>query len=129
MPSLSHLNLKQNCLVTLHIREHEPPGALVELDLSQNQLSELHLAPGLPGCLRSLRSFNLSSNQLLGVPAGLFANARNLVTVDMSHNQISLCPLPASLDPGGTPGCVDFRNVASLHSVQLLSRVQFFATP
>uniref|UniRef100_A0A8C0AGB1 Transforming growth factor beta activator LRRC33 n=1 Tax=Bos mutus grunniens TaxID=30521 RepID=A0A8C0AGB1_BOSMU len=119
MPSLSHLNLKQNCLVTLHIREHEPPGALVELDLSQNQLSELHLAPGLPGCLRSLQSFNLSSNQLLGVPAGLFANARNLATVDMSHNQISLCPLPASLDPGGTPGCVDFRNVASLQSLSL----------
>ncbi|XP_017901767.1 PREDICTED: negative regulator of reactive oxygen species [Capra hircus] len=119
MPSLSHLNLKQNCLVTLHIREHEPPGALVELDLSQNQLSELHLAPGLPGCLRSLRSFNLSSNQLLGVPTGLFANARNLATVDMSHNQISLCPLPTGLDPGGTPGCVDFRNVASLQSLSL----------
>ncbi|EPY72737.1 leucine-rich repeat-containing protein 33 precursor [Camelus ferus] len=119
MPSLSHLNLNQNCLMTLHIREHEPPGALTELDLSQNQLSELHLAPGLPGCLRSLRSFNLSSNQLLGVPTGLFADASNLTTIDMSHNQISLCPQPAGLDPGGGPACVDFRNMASLRSLSL----------
>nr|KAF6478220.1 negative regulator of reactive oxygen species [Molossus molossus] len=119
MYSLSHLNLNQNCLMTLHIREHEPPGALVELDLSQNLLSELHLAPGLPGCLRSLRSFNLSSNQLSGVPTGLFTDARNITTVDMSHNQISLCPQPAGLDGVGPPSCVDFRNVASLRSLSL----------
>ncbi|XP_032725250.1 transforming growth factor beta activator LRRC33 isoform X1 [Lontra canadensis] len=119
MPSLAHLNLNQNCLVTLHIREHEPPGALKELDLSQNQLSELHLAPGLHGCLRSLRSFNLSSNQLMGIPTGLFADASNITTVDMSHNQISLCPLPADLHRLGPPSCVDFRNVASLRSLSL----------
>ncbi|KAF6120680.1 negative regulator of reactive oxygen species [Phyllostomus discolor] len=119
MPSLSHLNLNQNCLMTLHIREHEPPGALMELDLSQNQLSELHLTPGLTGCLRSLRSFNLSSNQLLHVPTGLFADANNITTVDMSHNQISLCPQPAGLDHVGPTSCVDFRNMASLRSLSL----------
>lgn len=119
MPALSHLNLNQNCLITLHIREHEPPEALTELDLSQNQLSELHLAPGLPGCLRSLRSFNLSSNQLLGVPTGLFADASNITTVDMSHNQISLCPQPAGLASMSPPNCVDFRNVTSLRSLSL----------
>nr|XP_045243192.1 transforming growth factor beta activator LRRC33 isoform X2 [Macaca fascicularis] len=119
MPSLSHLNLNQNCLMTLHIREHEPPGALTELDLSHNQLSELHLTPGLASCLGSLRLFNLSSNQLLGVPPGLFANARNITTLDMSHNQISLCPLPAASDRVGPPSCVDFRNMASLRSLSL----------
>uniref|UniRef100_A0A8C8Z1Y1 Transforming growth factor beta activator LRRC33 n=1 Tax=Prolemur simus TaxID=1328070 RepID=A0A8C8Z1Y1_PROSS len=119
MPSLSHLNLNQNCLMTLHIREHEPPGALTELDLSHNQLSELHLAPGLTGCLRSLRLFNLSSNQLLGVPSGLLANASNITTLDMSHNQISLCPQPASSEEVGPPRCVDFRNLASLRSLSL----------
>ncbi|XP_074260142.1 transforming growth factor beta activator LRRC33 isoform X1 [Saimiri boliviensis] len=119
MPSLSHLNLNQNCLMTLHIREHEPPGGLTELDLSHNQLSELHLAPGLASCLGSLRLFNLSSNQLLGVPPGLFTNARNITTLDMSHNQISLClPLAAS-DQVGPPSCVDFRNMASLRSLSL----------
>ncbi|XP_012874749.1 PREDICTED: negative regulator of reactive oxygen species isoform X1 [Dipodomys ordii] len=118
-PSLSHLNLNQNCLVRLHIREHEPPGALTELDLSHNQLSELHLAPGLVGCLRNLRVFNLSSNQLLGVPTGLFANASDITTIDMSHNQISLCPQPAALDWVGPTSCVDFRNMTSLKSLSL----------
>ncbi|XP_076974090.1 transforming growth factor beta activator LRRC33 isoform X2 [Tamandua tetradactyla] len=119
MPSLSHLNLNQNCLMMLHIREHEPPGALTELDLSQNQLSELRLTPGLTGCLRSLRLFNLSFNELLGVPTGLFASASNITTIDMSHNQISLCPRPAHLDRVGAPSCVDFRNMASLRSLSL----------
>ncbi|XP_007947606.1 transforming growth factor beta activator LRRC33 [Orycteropus afer afer] len=119
MPSLSHLNLNQNCLMTLHIQEHEPPGALIELDLSQNQLSELQWAPGLTSCLQSLQVFNLSFNQLLGIPTGLFAGASNITTIDISHNQISLCPLPVHLDQVGTPSCVDFRNMMSLRSLSL----------
>ncbi|XP_004675184.1 PREDICTED: negative regulator of reactive oxygen species [Condylura cristata] len=119
MPSLSRLNLSQNCLMMLHIQEHEPPGTLTELDLSQNQLSNLYLAPGLSSCLRSLQLFNLSSNQLLGVPPGLFADASNITTVDMSHNQISLCPAPAGLDQVVSPSCVDFRNVTSLRTLSL----------
>ncbi|XP_037693620.1 transforming growth factor beta activator LRRC33 [Choloepus didactylus] len=119
MPSLYHLNLNQNCLMTLHIREHEPPGALAELDLSQNQLSELQLAPGLTSCLSNLRLFNVSSNELLGVPTGLFASATNITTIDMSHNQISLCPWPAHLNRVDPPSCVDFRNMASLRSLSL----------
>ncbi|XP_051005721.1 transforming growth factor beta activator LRRC33 [Acomys russatus] len=119
-PSLSHLNLNQNCLKTLHIREHEPPGALTELDLSHNQLAELRLAPGLTGSLKNLRVFNLSSNQLLGVPVGLFDNASNITTIDMSHNQISLCPRrTVPLDRAGPSSCVDFRNMASLRSLSL----------
>ncbi|XP_034371213.1 transforming growth factor beta activator LRRC33 [Arvicanthis niloticus] len=118
-PSLSHLNLNQNCLKKLHIREHEPPGALTELDLSHNQLAELHLAPGLTGSLKNLRVFNLSSNQLLGVPTGLFDNASSITTIDMSHNQISLCPQMVPLDWEGSSSCVDFRNMASLRSLSL----------
>nr|XP_045003709.1 transforming growth factor beta activator LRRC33 isoform X2 [Jaculus jaculus] len=119
IPFLSHLNLNQNCLVRLHIREREPPGVLTELDLSHNQLVELRLAPGLAGCLENLRLFNLSSNQLLGVPAGLFASATNITTIDLSHNRISLCPRPAPPDPTEAPNCVDFRNLASLRSLSL----------
>ncbi|XP_075411755.1 transforming growth factor beta activator LRRC33 [Tenrec ecaudatus] len=119
MPSLSHLNLNQNCLRRLHIREHEPPKVLTKLDLSQNQLSELQWAPGLGGCLRSLQVFNLSSNQLLGVPAGLLADASNITTIDVSHNQITLCPPPGHPGPVGAPSCVDFRNMASLRSLSL----------
>ncbi|XP_017654973.1 transforming growth factor beta activator LRRC33 isoform X2 [Nannospalax galili] len=119
IPLLSHLNLNQNCLMKLHIQEHEPPGALTELDLSHNQLEELRLAPGLTGCLKNLRLFNLSSNQLLGIPTGLFANASNITTIDISHNRISLCPQIAPLDWVGPSNCVDFRNMASLRSLSL----------
>ncbi|CAH6776971.1 transforming growth factor beta activator LRRC33 [Phodopus roborovskii] len=118
-PSLSHLNLNQNCLKMLHIREHEPPGALTELDVSHNQLTELRLAPGLTDCLKNLQVFNLSSNQLLGVPTGLFDNASNITTIDMSHNQISLCPQMVPSDWAGPSSCVDFRNMASLRSLSL----------
>ncbi|XP_075823009.1 transforming growth factor beta activator LRRC33 [Microtus pennsylvanicus] len=118
-PSLSHLNLNQNCLKMLHIREHEPPGALTELDVSHNQLAELRLAPGLTDGLKNLQVFNLSSNQLLGVPTGLFDNASNITTIDMSHNQISLCPQMVPLDWTGSSRCVDFRNMASLRSLSL----------
>lgn len=118
-PSLSHLNLNQNCLKMLHIREHEPPGALTELDVSHNQLAELRLAPGLTDGLKNLQVFNLSSNQLLGVPTGLFDNASNITTIDMSHNQIPLCPQMVPLDWTGSSSCVDFRNMASLRSLSL----------
>ncbi|KAM5293274.1 transforming growth factor beta activator LRRC33 [Ctenodactylus gundi] len=115
MPSLSHLNLHRNCLTTLHLRDREPPGSLAELDLSHNQLAELRLAPGVRGHLPSLRVLNLSANQLLGVPAGLFVRAPNITTIDMSHNPISLCP-PG---PAGPPSCVDFRYMASLRGLSL----------
>ncbi|KAL1787516.1 hypothetical protein HispidOSU_005152 [Sigmodon hispidus] len=118
-PSLSRLNLKQNCLKMLHIREHEPPGALTELDLSHNQLAELRLAPGLTDCFKNLQVFNLSSNQLLGVPSGLFDNASNITTIDMSHNQITLCPQKVPIDWAEPSSCVDFRNMASLRSLSL----------
>ncbi|XP_023416115.2 transforming growth factor beta activator LRRC33 isoform X1 [Cavia porcellus] len=129
MPSLAHLNLNRNCLATLHFREREPVDALAELDLSHNMLSELHLAAGLAGCLRSLRLLNLSDNQLLGIPAGLFADANNLTTIDLSHNQISLCPrplpvqvplpLPVPSKQQSAPNCVDFRNMVSLRRLSL----------
>lgn len=118
-PSLSHLNLNQNCLKMLHLREHEPPGALTELDVSHNQLAELRLAPGLTDCLRNLQVFNLSSNQLLGVPAGLFDSASHITTIDLSHNQISLCPQMVPSNRTEPSGCVDFRNMASLRSLSL----------
>ncbi|XP_036598457.1 transforming growth factor beta activator LRRC33 [Trichosurus vulpecula] len=116
MTSLSHLNLNQNCLQTLSIQEDDPPRSLSDLNLSQNQLSELRVAPGLTSFLRSLRYFNLSSNQLQGVPPGLFANTSNITTIDLSHNQITLCPLSEKV---GQPACVDFRNITSLRSLFL----------
>ncbi|KFO33117.1 Leucine-rich repeat-containing protein 33 [Fukomys damarensis] len=127
MPSLARLNLNRNCLATMYFLE--PMGTLAELDLSHNMLSKLHLAPGLTGCLRSLRLLNLSNNQLLDIPLGLFADASNINTIDLSHNQISLCPwplpvpvllqLPVPSKMPDAPSCVDFRNIASLRILSL----------
>ncbi|XP_020841708.1 transforming growth factor beta activator LRRC33 [Phascolarctos cinereus] len=118
MTSLSHLNLNQNCLQTFYIQEDDPPHSLSDLNLSQNQLSELQVAPRLTSFLRNLRYFNLSSNQLQGVPPGLFANTSNITTIDLSHNQITLCPRSKKISQ---PACVDFRNITSLRSLFLES--------
>ncbi|XP_041628332.1 transforming growth factor beta activator LRRC33 isoform X1 [Vulpes lagopus] len=114
MPALARLSLRRNCLASLHFRPREPPAALAELDLSHNLLAELRVAPGLRGRLPGLRAFNLSSNRLAGVPAGLFAAAANLSAVDLSHNRIALCPAPR-----GRAACVDLRHAASLRSLAL----------
>ncbi|XP_043851993.1 transforming growth factor beta activator LRRC33 [Dromiciops gliroides] len=116
MTSLSHLNLNQNCLQTLHIQENDPPQSLSDLNLSQNQLSELRVAPRLTSFLRNLRYFNLSSNQLQGVPPGLFTNTSNITTIDLSHNQITLCPHSEKVSQAA---CVDFQNITSLRSLSL----------
>uniref|UniRef100_A0A4X2KJP6 Negative regulator of reactive oxygen species n=1 Tax=Vombatus ursinus TaxID=29139 RepID=A0A4X2KJP6_VOMUR len=116
MTSLSHLNLNQNCLQTLYIQEDDPPHSLSDLNLGQNQLSELRVAPRLTSFLRNLRYFNLSSNQLQGVPPGLFTNTSNITTIDLSHNQITLCPHSKKVSQ---PACVDFRNITSLRSLFL----------
>ncbi|XP_051841499.1 transforming growth factor beta activator LRRC33 [Antechinus flavipes] len=116
MTSLSHLNLNQNCLQTFHIQEDDPPPSLSDLNLSQNRLSELRLAPRLPGSLSSLRHFNLSYNQLQGLPPGLFSSTSNITTIDLSHNQITFCSPSEKI---GQPACVDFRNITSLRSLFL----------
>ncbi|XP_001374176.3 transforming growth factor beta activator LRRC33 [Monodelphis domestica] len=116
MTSLSHLNLNQNCLQTFHIQKDNPPNSLSDLNLSQNQLSELRLAPRLTSFLRNLRYFNLSSNQLRGIPPGLFTNASNITTIDLSHNQITVCPQSEKVSQ---LVCVDFRNMTSLRSLSL----------
>ncbi|XP_074070879.1 transforming growth factor beta activator LRRC33 [Macrotis lagotis] len=116
MTSLSHLNLNQNCLQTLYIQEDDPPNSLSDLNLSQNQLSELRVAPKLTSFLKNLRYFNLSSNQLQGVPPGLFTNTSNITTIDLSHNQITLCPLSKKVNQ---MACVNFQNIASLRNLFL----------
>ncbi|XP_068921133.1 transforming growth factor beta activator LRRC33 [Petaurus breviceps papuanus] len=116
MTSLSYLNLNQNCLQTLYIQENDPPHSLSDLNLSQNQLSELRVAPRLTSFLRNLRYFNLSSNQLQGVPPGLFTNTSNITTIDLSHNQITLCPHSEKVSQSA---CVDFQNITSLRSLFL----------
>lgn len=53
----------------------------MELDLTTEPAVGAALGPGLPGCLRSLLSFQPEPNQLLGVPTGLLPMPGNLATV------------------------------------------------
>ncbi|XP_019355404.1 transforming growth factor beta activator LRRC33 [Alligator mississippiensis] len=119
MTSLSYLKLNQNCLQTFHIWEEEPPGMLIELDLSQNQLLELQVDLGSEGILPNLRFFNLSANGLQKVPAKLFAHTPKITTVDLSHNRIDICPQQANADGSKYSVCIDFRNIMTLKQLYL----------
>uniref|UniRef100_A0A8D0H7W0 Negative regulator of reactive oxygen species n=1 Tax=Sphenodon punctatus TaxID=8508 RepID=A0A8D0H7W0_SPHPU len=119
MPSLAHLKLDQNCLESLHVQESEPLGSLTSLDLSQNRLSDLQLHPGSGGILPNLIWFNLSANSLRGLPAKIFTHTKKITTVDLSYNQIDLCPQQANTDGAGYPVCIDFRNITSLQNLYL----------
>uniref|UniRef100_A0A8C8SJA1 Negative regulator of reactive oxygen species n=1 Tax=Pelusios castaneus TaxID=367368 RepID=A0A8C8SJA1_9SAUR len=118
MTSLSQLKLNQNCLETLHLQEREPLGMLMDLDLSQNQLSELQVDLGSQGTLPNLRSLNLSANGLQRVPPKIFIHSE-ITTVDLSHNRIDLCPQQANAGGAERPICIDLRNVTSLRKLYL----------
>ncbi|NXI98965.1 NRROS regulator, partial [Psophia crepitans] len=115
MPSLTHLKLNQNCLETFHLSEGDPLAMLTELDLSQNQLAEVGAGDVLP----NLQLFNLSTNRLRTLPPGVFTYTRKIATVDLSHNQVDLCPQPAIAGQVESPLCVDIRGVETLTHLSL----------
>ncbi|NWY06746.1 NRROS regulator, partial [Nothoprocta ornata] len=118
MPSLTHLKLNQNCMEMFHVPEGNPLAMLTDLDLSQNRLSELRV--DLPaGAVPNLQLFNLSTNRLTVLPAGFFTHTKKITTVDLSHNQVDLCPLQAVLGKGENLPCVDIRGITTLTHVSL----------
>ncbi|XP_071607670.1 transforming growth factor beta activator LRRC33 isoform X3 [Heliangelus exortis] len=119
MPSLTHLNLNQNCLETFRLSEGDPLATLVELDLSQNQLEELGLEVGTREVLPNLQLFNLSTNRLQELPPGVFTHTRKIATVDLSRNRLDLCPRPAVAGEVKSPPCVDIRGVKTLTHLSL----------
>ncbi|NWR79716.1 NRROS regulator, partial [Centropus unirufus] len=121
MPSLTHLKLNQNCLKTFPPLERGLLDALVELDLSQNQLAELRAEAGAGDILPNLQLFNLSSNRLRELPPGVFSHTRKITTLDLSHNQVTLCPHPAGTGQAESPTCVDIRGVKTLTHLSLAS--------
>ncbi|XP_069069700.1 transforming growth factor beta activator LRRC33 [Pleurodeles waltl] len=119
MTSLSQLKLNHNCFQSIHLTELEPPGSLVELDLSQNQLLELRVDPDSNNVLPNLRTLNVSTNKLNMLPAQLFNHMKYITTVDLSYNHLDLCPRIVQTDKGEDQVCTDFRNIISLKHLYL----------
>lgn len=119
MPSLTHLKLNQNCLEMFHLSERDPLAMLAELDLSQNMLVELGVEVGARDVLPNLQLFNLSTNRLQTLPPGVFTYTRKITTVDLSHNQVDLCPQPVVASEAKGPPCVDIRGVKTLTHLSL----------
>ncbi|XP_067897859.1 transforming growth factor beta activator LRRC33-like isoform X2 [Heterodontus francisci] len=89
--SLSTLQLNQNCLKNFSLTEEDPFLFLQTIDLSQNQLSHLNFNVSK---LEKLNYFNLSFNKFESVPSDLFTKMPRLVTMDLSHNNVSVCDYP-----------------------------------
>lgn len=117
MPALTHLKLNQNCLETFQLSERDPLAMLTDLDLSQNLLMELWEDVGAGPTLPSLQLFNLSTNMLQALPAGIFTHTKQITTVDLSYNRLDLCPQLAVL--GRSAPCVDIRGLATLTRLSL----------
>lgn len=132
--SLAHLNLKHNCLETLHF-QGKLLNSLIDLDLSSNRLLDLEMNLGPGGILPNLKYLNLSTNRLLGLPARLFPLTTKITTMDLSNNPIKICAPQVSTTGSGSPSCVDISNRASLRKLylagcglQVLSRQVFSGT-
>ncbi|XP_043926059.1 transforming growth factor beta activator LRRC33 [Protopterus annectens] len=124
MTSLTHLNLGQNCLEEFLIADTEPPFTLIELDLSQNNLSEIEVNVTTNSILPHLSALNFSKNMLGNIPADIFSLMQNITTIDLSHNNIKVCPVQMldSWSHQSKPvirNCVVFQNIHSLRNLYL----------
>ncbi|XP_039216069.1 transforming growth factor beta activator LRRC33 [Crotalus tigris] len=115
--SLLYLNLSHNCLKTLNIEDREMLNTLIDLDLSHNLLSKLQMNLDSEGSLTNLREFNLSTNNLHGLPHQFFIYVTKITTIDISKNPIQICyPYSAT-----SPDCVAFTYANSLRNLVLSS--------
>ncbi|KAG8445527.1 hypothetical protein GDO86_010336 [Hymenochirus boettgeri] len=125
MTMLSYLKLSWNCLWTFSILPGEMDSSLEELDLSNNQLSELQVTQGY----LDLIYFNLSSNNLHILPRYIFQSMNKIHTLDLSQNPFNLCEYETTSEVGTEDDkCVDIRHVPSLKRLYLSDcRMEFDA--
>lgn len=120
MPSLYRFKMCKNCLKSLSLRSGEISSRLHELDVSDNQLSQMLADEGTATTLGHLTYLNLSHNALVSVPSGLLSSLPALRSVDLSYNNIDICPSgEVETSPNTTSTCVDWRYVASLRQLHL----------
>ncbi|KDR13470.1 Leucine-rich repeat-containing protein 15 [Zootermopsis nevadensis] len=86
-PNLTYANLRGNKIVTLKERTFLKNKFLVELDLSANEIRDIH--PQAFIAARELAFVNLSTNSLQGtLPWNAFSTNYNLKTLDLSVNRL-----------------------------------------
>lgn len=120
MPSLCRFKMCRNCLKTLNLTSGQISRRLYELDVSDNQLSQMLADEGTATALGNLTYLNLSHNALGSVPSGLFSSLPALRSVDLSYNGIDICPSGAAETSANTTStCVDWKRVASLRQLYL----------
>jgi len=86
-PNLTYANLRGNKIGTLTQRAFYRNKLLVELDISANEISDIH--PLAFTGARQLTYVNLSANSLKGsLPSNTFATNYNLKTLDLSMNRL-----------------------------------------
>lgn len=120
MPSLYRFKMCKNCLKTLNLRSGQISSRLYELDVSDNQLSQMLADEGTATALGNLTYLNLSHNALESIPSGLLSSLQALRSVDLSYNSIDICPSGAVETSTNTMStCVDWKYVASLRQLYL----------
>lgn len=86
-PNLTYANLRKNKIVTLQEKSFLKNKCLVELDISANEISDIH--PQAFVGARQLKFVNLSANSLQGfLPSNTFSTNYNLKTLDLSMNRL-----------------------------------------
>ncbi|XP_023253697.1 negative regulator of reactive oxygen species [Seriola lalandi dorsalis] len=120
MPMLSRLGMCTNCLETLNLTSEQFSGSLYELDLSNNRLNQIVADEYTLITLGNLTYFNLSLNDLEWLPLKLFSSLPSLRSVDLSYNNIDVCPSEEDeIKTETISSCVDWRNVVSLGQLYL----------
>lgn len=120
MPALSRLRMCTNCLETLNLTSEQFSGSLYELDFSNNRLNQIVADENTLTTFDNLTYLNLSLNDLEWLPSGLFSSLPSLRSVDLSYNNIDICPPDkAETSTNNISFCVDWKNVISLRQLYL----------
>ncbi|XP_078147617.1 transforming growth factor beta activator LRRC33 [Centroberyx gerrardi] len=120
MPALSRLRMCTNCLETLNLTSEQFSGSLYELDVSNNRLNQIVADEGTLTVLGNLTYLNLSLNDLEWLPSRLFTSLPSLRSVDLSYNNIGICPTEvAEASRGNISACVVWKNMVSLRQLYL----------
>ncbi|KAJ8270330.1 hypothetical protein GJAV_G00113090 [Gymnothorax javanicus] len=114
MQRLLQLILRKNCLESFDLKAL--PASLRVLDLSRNRLDTLLASQTT---LTFLTKLNLSLNNLERIPRRLFVGLTNLTSVDLSYNNVNICPSEELDSHKAYPDCIILADIRSLKQLYL----------